>query len=337
MRLAFISSNSCDILKEKCRNGELDMKKVGLVLYGLSFEIDEKKMELHSIFNNRGLIDIIEEFAVANKDNFSNDPERESIFLFEKVERAVSLTPDGKEECDFLFGRVKTGEYGIESELMDITDGSVYKRRENQADMLPFGFCIALPKGVVNQAIIVLQTLGNYGMKIALQRKLLEGVTAYNLEGSLLWGQILPKAYIDKFFNHGILQKIRMIRYEIPEDVSNRIGINHGVKQTREERVICKPIGFLERKRREINEWIAGQRSYTNIIEIEDFEYDDLKLEFKLGKTNKVISMKDTTNLRVTEDVTDQVDVFGGNPEFESLKRIMQDTARDYLSGMGLL
>ena len=47
--------------------------------------------------------------------------------------------------------------------------------------------------------------------------------------------------------------------------------------------------------------------------------------------------MKDTTNLRVTEDVTDQVDVFGGNPEFESLKRIMQDTARDYLSGMGLL
>lgn len=70
MRLAFISSNSCDILKEKCRNGELDMKKVGLVLYGLSFEIDEKKMELHSIFNNRGLIDIIEEFAVANKDNF---------------------------------------------------------------------------------------------------------------------------------------------------------------------------------------------------------------------------------------------------------------------------
>ena len=148
---------------------------------------------------------------------------------------------------------------------------------------------------------------------------------------------MLPKAYIDKFFRNGVLQKIRMVRYEIPEDISNRIGINYGVKQTREERIICKPIGFLERKKKEISEWMAGQRSCTNIIEIEDFHYDDLKLEFKLGRTNKVISLKDTTGLRVNEDITGVVDTQGGNPDFDSLKLVMKETAREYLIGMGLL
>ena len=45
------------------------------------------------------------------------------------------MNTDGKEECNFLFGQVKINEYGIESELMDIAAGSVYKRRENQADV----------------------------------------------------------------------------------------------------------------------------------------------------------------------------------------------------------
>lgn len=174
-------------------------------------------------------------------------------------------------------------------------------------------------------------------MKVALQRKISECIDGYKMEGNIFWGQVIPKAYLDKFFNHGVLQKIRMIRYDIPEDVSNRIGINYGVKQTREERVICKPIGFLERKKKEIDEWRRGQRSCTNIIEIEDFEYNDLKLEFKLGRVNKVISLADISNLRVTEEVTDRVDIYGGNPEFESLKKVMQETAKDYLIGMGLL
>ena len=52
---------------------------------------------------------------------------------------------------------------------------------------------------------------------------------------------------------------------------------------------------------------------------------------------NKVISLADISNLRVTEEVTDRVDIYGGNPEFESLKKVMQETAKDYLIGMGLL
>lgn len=153
----------------------------------------------------------------------------------------------------------------------------------------------------------------------------------------MLWGQILPKAYLDKFFKKGKLEKIRLIRHEIPEDISERYGINYGVKQTREERIVFRPVGFLERKKKEIEEWMAGQRSCTNIVELEGFEYDDMKLEFKLGNTNKTISLTDTRFLRVNEDITDIVDTKGGNPKYDSLCEILMNTAREYLMGMGLL
>lgn len=312
-------------------------KKIGLSVYGLSILSGDERVNIHNVFDGKGLIDIIKTYAIANEKKPSNDPGRESIFYFDQIVVEDLYADDGKKEYTILYGRVKTGEYGIESELLDITDGSVYERSTTQANLLPFGFCIAVAEGEVSKGIILLQTVGNFGMKTVLQRKLQECLNSLNANLGMLWGQVLPKAYMDKFFKKGVLQKIRMIRYEIPEDISNRIGINYGVKQTREERLICKPIGFLERKQKEISEWMAGQRSCTHIIEIEDFEYDDLKLEFKLGRTNKVISLKDTTGLRVDEDISDLVDTKGGNPEFNSLKEVMKDTAREYLMGMGLL
>lgn len=113
--------------------------------------------------------------------------------MFEKVERKEIISTEGKEEYELLFGRVKTGEYGIESELLDITNGNIYKRKENQADMLPFGFCIAVPKGKVTQAIIILQTIGNYGMKVALQRKISECIDGYKMEGNIFGDKLYLK------------------------------------------------------------------------------------------------------------------------------------------------
>ena len=114
----------------------------------------------------------------------------------------------------------------------------------------------------INSAIIILQVLGNYGMKVPLQKRLQKCITDINPEYNLLMRAIAPKEYLDRYFEHGILQKIRMIRYEIPEDISNRMGINYGVKQTKEERIIHKPLGFMEANKKAIQEWRSGQKSY---------------------------------------------------------------------------
>lgn len=313
-------------------------KKVGLTVYGISVQDNEnQRRNLNKLISSKSINEIIKEFVDSNKKSYSKDISQETVFTFEEIESETITNNENKECFTILYGKVRTGEYGIESELVDINTGDTYSRTVNQADTMPFGFCIAIPAGDVNSGIIVLQSIGNYSMKVALNKKLSECLKIQDQLLRLELGVIVPKTYIDRFFEYGVLQKIRMIRYDIPQDISDRIGINYGVKQTVEERIISKPLGFMERKRRALDEWKRGQRSYTEVIEIDDFKYDDLKLEFKLGRTNKTISLKNTDKLLVTEDITEIVDQQGGHPVFESLVPVMKETAKEYLIGKGLI
>ncbi len=313
-------------------------KKISLVIYGLSvINGENKRVDLNQLIDKRSLIDCLEEYIKNNILQYSNDASKDILFQFEQVESELMKNKKGQEEYQIVYGRVKTGEYGIESELVNIRTREITKRSADQADMMPFGFCIAVPAGTVNSGVIILQTMGAYGMKLSLQSRLQKCMTDICPEFQLSMRTIAPKEYIDRYFNNGILKKIRMIRYEIPEDESDKIGINYGVKQTKEERIIHKPLGFMERKKKEMQEWFSGQRSYTDIIEIEGFDYDDLKLEFSVGDTDKTFNLRDMNSLVVNEDITKKVKQDGGHPVFESLKPIMQETAREYLIGMGLV
>lgn len=313
------------------------MKKIGLTVYGISVQDSQnQRKELHNIHGTT-LIDIIKNFADGKINSYTRDDENEKLFTFEQIWTEQVLNSAGQKKYELLYGRVKTGEYGIESELVNINTGDTYNRTTEQADVMPFGFCIGIPNGDIDNAVIVLQTIGIYGMKVSLQEQLRECIKKVDNELKIDIGVIVPRTYIDRFFEHGALQSIRMIRYEIPEDISNAMGINAGVKQTYEERIIRKPIGFMERNKRKIEEWKRGQRSYTDVVEIKDFNYDDLKLVFKLGRTNKTISLKNIDNLSITEDITDLVDQEGGHPTFETLKVVMKDTVEEYLIGKGLI
>ncbi len=313
------------------------MKKIGLTVYGISVLTNEnQRKELHNVYG-KSIIDIIKDYANAKINNYLRDDQNEKLFTFDSINTEIVKNKNGQDSYELLYGRVKTGEYGIESELVDINTGDTYNRTADQADIMPFGFCLAVPYGDIDNAVIVLQTIGIYGMKTILQEQLKDCIKEIDNDLRINIGVIVPRTYIDRFFQQGVLQAIRMIRYEIPEDDSNRIGINYGVKQTYEERIIRKPLGFMERNNRKLDEWKRGQRRYTDVVEIKDFKYDDLKLDFKLGRTNKTISLKNVDNVAVTEDVTDLVDQVGGHPTFNSLKIVMKNTAREYLIGKGLI
>lgn len=153
----------------------------------------------------------------------------------------------------------------------------------------------------------------------------------------MMLNSITPKEYVDKYFEKGILKKIRMTKYEIPEDVSNRVGINYGVKQTKEERIIHKPVGFMEKNKRKFEEWRNGQRTYSQIVEIDGFDYDELRLEFSLDGSDKTFNLKDMGKIVLTEDISQDVTCSGGHPTFSSLKPVMVERAKHYLQSMGLL
>ena len=84
-------------------------------------------------------------------------------------------------------------------------------------------------------------------------------------------------------------------------------------------------------------ECVAGRRGYDKIVEIDDFEIDDLKLEFSFGKRNKTISMKGLERLTINEDVTENVVIENGHPTFLSLCKVMREIGEEYLRAKGAI
>ncbi|WP_320961774.1 hypothetical protein [Hungatella effluvii] len=314
------------------------MKLVGLTTYGINVRnAEQQQLELHNIFG-RSLIDIIYDTATVAKKTYENNKEEEAVFTFDEVKKEIIRNEDGQDLYQILYLRVKTGEYGTESEIVDSTTGDlVYTRNPRQADVMPFGCCIIIPCGEYVSGVIVLQSLGRMGISTVMKKRLNEYVRAVNGSLRFVMGTIVPKVYLERFFKNGILKAVRLIRYGIPDDDADRYGVDKKVKSIVEERIIRKPTGFLRNKTDALKECIAGTRRYDEVVQIDGFEIDDLKLEFGMGKRNKTISLKNIDNITASEDISEDVIIENGHPTFDSLCEVMKETGEFYLRAKGLL
>ncbi|NLI90183.1 MAG: hypothetical protein GX366_07235 [Epulopiscium sp.] len=312
------------------------MSKIGLSIYGFNLIQETRQLKLYDI-EGYEFIEIVREFVDINNANYTNDLNLERLFKCDDCLEGI-FKDEGRAVFKYICGIVKTGEYGVVSEIVNIETGNTeYNKGIEDADVLPFYYFIAMPVGAAERGIIIFQSLGRYGIKTIFEKRLQEYIKQLSDDIKLNIGTIVPMEYVNRYMEHGVLQKIRMIRYDIPHDLSDRVGINNGVEATYEERIIHKPSGFIRRKEQQIKECLRGQRLCNTIIEIDDFDYDALKLEFKLGNTSKTISLNNIDSLNINEDITADVEIENGHPTQESILPILINTAREYLLEMGLI
>lgn len=314
------------------------MKMIGLVAYGFCVrDLGNHRLELHNIMG-KSIIQILSEGIAMDINSYSDDRNSERVICFDKNETELFQNDAGQDIYSALFARIKTGEYGLQSEIVDSRTGLVsHNRTETEADVMPFGFSVCVPAGECDNGIVILQTIGSYGVKLALNKKLNDIVKSIDDDLRFEMGVVVPRVVLNRFFEHGVLKAIRFIQYEIPADEAERLGLNNNTNEASKEVIIKKPTGFLRNKAREFEEWRNGRIAYGDIVQIEDFEYDELKLDFKLGKTSKTISLNNIDKLQMTEDITDDVTLEGGHPTFETLKEVMNSTGKEYLIAKGLI
>lgn len=315
-------------------------RKIGLTAYGFNIKDDaNNRLELNDFCHTKkSFLEIYKNYLSGIMNVIDNDSNNERLFFYEKAEIESVINDSGNILYSIMYGRVKTGEYGTESEIYDSVTGiRTHLKRDKEADIMPFGFAIIIPAGIMDNGIILLQSISKNGIKLALHKRLDNFVKKLNTNYRFNMGIIVPKVMLDRFLNNGVLEKIRMIRHDVPKDLAERYGLNAGVKDVVEERVIKHPKGFLKNKNKEIEAWRKGEISYDELIQIDDFEYDDLMMEFKLGSTTKTLSLRNIENLQICEDITKDVTMEGGHPEFESLKKEMKLIAEFYLKAKGLL
>lgn len=202
---------------------------------------------------------------------------------------------------------------------------------------MPFGCCIIVPAGKYTEGIILLQSLGRNGISTIIKRKIDKEIKNIDPNLRLVMDPIVPKAYMERFLQDGVLKTVRFIQYGIEDDDAEQLGINRGTKEIIQERVLRKPTGFIRNNYEKIMNCIAGNITYSEIVQLEDFEIDDLKMEFQIGNRVKTISMKGLDRIVFNEDITEDVIMENGHPTFASLCRVMKEIGESYLRIRGFI
>ncbi|WMJ78467.1 MULTISPECIES: hypothetical protein [unclassified Sedimentibacter] len=315
------------------------MSNISIASYTIGIK-NKNDDESYSLNNIDGLqfIDIFDNFITENNQIYENNEVLEKIFKFEGCIQEEK-SQDNNCLFNYIIGRIKTGSYGQEAEIINSTTGNFrFNKNEDDAEVMPFNFILAIPPGEVNRGILILQKNGIFGIKTLFEKILSDYLKTVSLDYKLFLGNVAPMAYLEKLFEYGVLQRIRFFRYEIPNDIGNQIGLlNNGVNESYEEYVINKPTGFIRNNIDRIRECIRGQRNLATIVQLNNFEYENIKLEFKLGAKYKTINLSDVSSISFNDDITNLVTLNGGHPTVESMQPILIETAMTYLEEMGLI
>lgn len=308
------------------------MKLVGLTAYGINVRNEaHRNLELHDVYGV-ALIDYLQEIANGGIGEYDRDATLENVFTYDRVDRQTIRNGAGQPVYDILYLRVKTGEYGEESEIVDSETGeTTHNKSVEEADVMPFGCCIIIPVGEYTEGIVLVQSLGRNGITSTMKKRLNEYIRLIDSQLRVTMNPIVPRQYMERILNEGVLKKIRLISYGIPDDEADRYGVDRGTTRIVRERVLRSPRGFVRNKYDAIMQCVRGERNFNSIIELDDFEIDDFKMEFAFGRRNKTISMKELERLVINEDITDHVEKENGHPVFQSLCEVMRETGEDYL------
>lgn len=313
------------------------MKLIGVTAYGISVRDDQRNLELHDL-RGTSLLRYFNDIAESSVNEYDKDSALENIFAYNTVNLQTITNNANQNLYDILYLRIKTGDFGEESEIVDSDTGeTTHTKSVDEADVMPFGCCMIVPCGEYTEGIVLTQSLGRNGITSIIKKKFNEYIRNIDNQFRIVLNPIVPRQYMERILNEGILKTIRLISFEVPDDDADRYGIDRGARRVIQERVIRRPTGFVQNKYERIMQCLRGERAYSTIIELDDFEIDDLKMEFSLGKRNKTISMRGLDNLVINEDVTDSVEIKNGHPTFESLCSVMKEIGEEYLRARGAI
>lgn len=310
------------------------MKKIGLSIYG--FHVKDNNVEETNLHNLRGhdFMDIVDTFANQYHNTYDTDIESENIFTILSIERNTRQNERGQALYKFVSGRVKTGDFGIVSELIDTTTGNIKNRNREDAEVLPFSFGFMYSEGNVNHGVIGFQTEGRYGMKTNFINRfksfLRQNYQGINFEIS----PMIPIQFINTIMNSGSLKKLRFLRYIAPADTNRRLGANEGI-HIKEERIFSNLAGVIERKREAILGFINGRNGIREIANIDDFDYDELRMEFNIGSATKTLNITNLDRIVITMELPiEELQIIDGHPTHNSVKQLIKQNVYDYLEAV---
>lgn len=199
---------------------------------------------------------------------------------------------------------IRSGSYGIESDLTDRTTKAInHHRSTNEADVKEFHCLVYVPKDagtvVVEKGILIFESIASYGVKTITRKYFREYAADMGL--TFETRSVSVGALIEKLTEQGRLQKISIIKDHVsPNDADNML-LNVGREEKSYVNPNLSPI-WLEKIKN-----IFDRADRTGVYEIKDEDFDDISLQFDMGGRRRTVRLRNLDKQSIVEDVPEYV------------------------------
>jgi len=308
--------------------GYILAKSISLSAYTLRVKNTEtdKNEQLDKVDGNSDIIDILNDYFGQIKDKFSKESLLYTDQLHLDLERRV------------FSGIIQTGDYGYETDLRNIENGKItHTRQKNEAEMLPFYFTIFVPK-VVDEGIIIFQRTSNQGIKGSFTKAFGKYFALHNFNHSIEVNPLVPAEVVNQYLSNGEIKKIRLIRYGLHDDITDNYRIQDHKENTYYYYTEYQLCAFRNKRFPIVDpfmKFVASRGNLKGLIEVQDFDYDNIKLEILINKKRRTINLSNLDTIKAYYDITDRI-IIGddGHPKFSSINAVANEYLNDLAAVM---
>ena len=227
-----------------------------------------------------------------------------------------------------ISGIFESGIYGVSSNLRNVdTDSITYKKKKNEADVLPFYFLFYIPKDT-NEGILLLQRTGKHGIRTNLGT-FIEKYFSDNYRGfTVEINALVQEEIIKKMLYNGNIKKLRCVKYQAPVDRFDGLDEGHEELSYNMEVVLSAHKIPLRSK---IKNFFDSKSSVKTLVELRDFnfDYDTVKVDVEIEGSMRTFDLGRLAKARTYYDISDKVALdTDEHPTFLSI----QDIAKTYLN-----
>jgi hypothetical protein len=304
-------------------------RRVGFHVYSVKVK-KRYRRESEVLSNLPGPHDLLTVFLQGMRGTLNaqnNDEEVERVACLKRLERSDR----------HLIGILEAGHYGEANDIVHAPTGRLtHAQNVDEAALLPSFFRLVIPEGM-QTGLLILQRDNRVQSKGALLSVLKPILASVSDEFVLHVNPVMNRQTFERWVGEGQVQQLRFVRYSITEDFADEYDRGRDETEGTMELVVKARRGRTLPLKDKIISWFRSDAPVRDIFEIpglEEFAYDDVKVDLKIGnRTKRVDFGRKLTNPII--DLTDSIKWRSGRPTWESLVRATAELAEDEMLDVG--
>ena len=233
------------------------------------------------------------------------------------------------------------GESGYTASIINDTTGELkYDKPIDEATMTRINVSILVDEdgnSPVKKGFIIFQTVGNTSIKTQfiqnLKSFLKESYNTDEYKYKLMLDSIVPTDFVKELLSKNTINKIELIAYQQPKDKANLLEDNFefGTKK-----MVFSEIGKVTPLMNKISDFLDSRKKITEVIEIPEFEYNDIKIELKLGNRKRMLDLGKIDKTKIKINLPEDIKNIEGHADIDKLREEINELYLLYSENVNL-